>query len=143
MRWRKMFSSPNFKHIEGRNICFVTATNNGWWCFFVTIIISFSHQNFIWRLFFKHMGWRNMSLSLRKIIGDDIFRHHSPIHSPSKISSGAHFSNTLGDEICFCHPISSTFHEKNIYFVTIEANLMTKKVITLYHNFEWWHSLSP
>ena len=50
--------------------------------------------------------------SLRKIIGDDIVRHHSSIHSPSKISSGTHFSNTLGDEICFCHPISSTFRDK-------------------------------
>ena len=66
--------------------------------------------------------------SLCQIICDDISRHHSPIHSPSKISSGAYFSNTFGDEICFRHPISSTFREK--IFISSPPKLI------------WWRKMS-
>ncbi len=65
--------------------------------------------------------------SLRQIIGDDIFRHHSPIHSPSKISSGTYFSNTLGDAICFRHPVSSIVHEK-IFISSLQKLIWWRKM---------------
>jgi hypothetical protein len=64
------------------------------------------------------------------ILGDDFLRHHSLIHSPTKISFGAYFLNTLDDAICFRHPISSTLSDEIIAIVSSLLQIMDDDVFS-------------